>query len=267
MSKEKIEALVAGGKATAGPPLGPALGPMKINIGQVISKINEKTKVFDGMQVPVKVIVDTETKEFEIIVGTPPAASLILKEAEVEKGAGNPLLDKVADIKIEQVIKVAKMKEDSLLGTNLKSKVKEIIGTCQSMGILVEGVPAHDAIVLVNQGKFDEEIKHEKTELSAEEKKALEGEKLKLKADMEKRLASLEAKAKSIIALNVGKEPSKIKGALKEAGIPASLIDKAMAEAGVLATTAAAAGTPGAAPVAGAAPSAGGEAKKEPAKK
>jgi len=237
MATETVDALVAGGKATAGPPLGPALGPLKVNIGQVIAKINEKTKDFNGMQVPIKVIVDTDTKEFEITVGTPPAISLILKEAEVPKGAGNPLLDKVADLKIEQIIKVAKMKEDSLLGKNLKSKVKEIVGTCQSAGILVEGVPALEAIKLINQGKFDTEISQEKTELTAEEKKELEAEKAKLKEEMEKRMAALETEAKQIIQANKSKDPSKIKSALKEANIPANLIDKTMAEAGVLAAT------------------------------
>ena len=91
------------------------------------------------MQVPVKVEVDTDTKDFTITVGTPPAASLILKEAGIEKGSGNPKADKVADVLIEQIIKVAKMKESSLTGKTLKERVKEIIGTCNSMGIwLVE---------------------------------------------------------------------------------------------------------------------------------
>ena len=77
---ETIEALVDGGQASAGPPLGPALGPMGINIKAVIDKINEETKAFDGMKVPVKVIVDTSAKTFEIEVGTPPTSSLIMKE-------------------------------------------------------------------------------------------------------------------------------------------------------------------------------------------
>ena len=84
-----INAIVDGGKATAGPPLGPALGPLGVNAGQVIAKINEATKDFAGMKVPVKVIVDTETKEFRVEVGTPPTAELIKKEAKIEKGAGN----------------------------------------------------------------------------------------------------------------------------------------------------------------------------------
>ncbi len=226
MAKEKINALVEGGRATAAPPLGPALGPLGVNIGQVIAKINEKTKSFSGMQVPIEVTVDPKTKEFEISVGTPPTSSLILKEAGIEKGAANPLTDKVADVLIEQIIKVAKMKEDNLLGKDLKSKVKEVIGTCNSMGILVEGVPGREAIALVNQGKFDAEIKAEKTELSAEERKGLEEEKKRLKEEFEKRRAELEARAKDIIAAMPGMERSKIKAKLLEAKIPLELIEQ-----------------------------------------
>src|SRR3989338_3233947 len=138
MPTQTLESLVPGGKATAAPPLGPALGTMGVNIGQVISEINRKTSAFNGMQVPVKVRVDTETKSFEIEVGTPPASSLIIKEAGIEKGSGNPLQDKVADLRIEQIIKIARIKQDNLMGKTLKEKVKEIIGTCNSMGILVE---------------------------------------------------------------------------------------------------------------------------------
>ena len=113
---ETIEALVEGGKASAGPPLGPALGPLGVNIMEIINTINDKTKQFDGMKVPVKVIVDPKTKKFEITVGTPPAASLILKELGAEKGSGAPSTHKIGDITIDQAIKVAKMKLDNLLG-------------------------------------------------------------------------------------------------------------------------------------------------------
>src|SRR3989338_7325041 len=125
MAKQVVETMVEGGKATAAPPLGPALGPTGLNIGQVVMEINKKTADLRGMQVPVKVIVDTETKTFTIEIGTPPASALIKKEA------GNPLTDKVADLKIEQIIKIAKTKQDSLLGATMKAKVREIVGTCQ----------------------------------------------------------------------------------------------------------------------------------------
>ena len=224
MPSQTIESLVPGGKATAAPPLGPALGPLGVNIGQVVADINKKTSVFNGMQVPVKVIVDMDTKQFEIDIGTPPASSLVLKEAGIEKGSGNPKTDKVADVLIEQIIKVAKMKENNLLGKTLKEKVKEIIGTCNSMGILVEGKPAVETIKEVNEGKFDKEIKEEKTELTAEEKAKLEEEKKKLAEEMEKRRAEFEKTAKEIIAEMAGKERGEIKAKLVEANIPGTMI-------------------------------------------
>ena len=109
MAKQIVEALINGGQATAAPPLGPALGPLGLNIGQIILEINKKTASFKGMQVPIKSIADTTTKTFEITVGTPPASSLILKEVGVEKGSGKPDKEKVADIMIEQVIKVTEI--------------------------------------------------------------------------------------------------------------------------------------------------------------
>jgi large subunit ribosomal protein L11 len=230
MAKQSIDALVEGGKATAAPPLGPALGPLGVNIGQVVAEINKKTESFKGMQVPVKVIVDSDTKEFDIEVGTPPASALIKKEAGVAKGAGNPLAEKVADILIEQTIKIAKMKENDMLGKDLKQKVKEVCGTCQSMGILVEGKPANETIVDINAGKFDKEITEEKTELSEEEKRKLEEEKKHLAEEMEKRRAEFEAKAKEIMATMEGKTSSEIKKAMKEAEIPEGIIKEIVPE-------------------------------------
>ncbi len=224
MAMQTVEALVNGGKASAGPPLGPALGPMGVNIGQVISEINKKTAAFAGMQVPVKVNIDTTSKDFTISVGTPPASALIIKEAGIEKGSGAPNTDKVADILIEQIIKIAKMKEDSLLGKNLKSKMKEIIGTCNSMGVMVEGVPAVDAIKLVNEGKFDAEIKSEKTELTQEELKKLDEERKRLAEEVTKRRAELEATAKAIMTELAGKERAVIKARLVAAKIPDIMI-------------------------------------------
>ncbi|MCK4521134.1 MAG: 50S ribosomal protein L11 [Nanoarchaeota archaeon] len=249
MAKESIKVLVEGGKATAAPPLGPALGPMGVNIGQVVAEINKKTDAFKGMKVPVEVIIDKDTKSFEIAIGTPPASALIKKEANIEKGSGNPKEDKVADVLIEQIIKVAKMKESNLLGKTLKEKVKEIIGTCNSMGILVEGKPAVEAIKLVNEGKFDKEIKEEKTELTEEEKAKLEAEKKKLAKEMEERRAELEAKAKEIISGMASQPRSAVKAKLREEKIPDVLIKELLPAEGEAAE--------------GAAPAEGEEAPKE----
>jgi len=228
MATQSIETLVPGGKATASPPLGPALGPLGVNIGQVIAEINKKTAAFNGMQVPVKVIVDTSTKAFTISIGTPPASALLIKEAGVEKGSGAPNTDKVADVRIEQIIKVAKMKNDSLLGKTLKQKVKEIIGTCNSMGILVEGKEPVEAIKDVNAGVFDEKIRLEKTELTQEELRVLEEEKKKLALEVEKRRTEFERLGKEILAKFAGKEKGVLKAKLQEAGIPAVIIKELM---------------------------------------
>jgi large subunit ribosomal protein L11 len=152
---ETVEALVEGGKASAGPPLGPALGPMGVNIMQIINTINDKTKSFEGMKVPVKVIIDPKTKNFEIEVGTPPAASLILNEIGAEKGSGAPSTHKIGDLTIDQAIKVAKMKYDNLLGSELKQKTKEIIGTCVTMGVTVEGKKPQETQKAIDEGEYD----------------------------------------------------------------------------------------------------------------
>lgn len=228
MATESIEVLIEGSKATAAPPLGPALGPMGVNIGQVVSDINKKTQEFKGMQVPVTLTVDTETKEYTISIGTPPASALIKKEAKLQKGAANPLLDKVADLVIEQVIKIAIMKEDSLLGKDLKMKIREIIGTCQSMGVLVEGMPAQDALAAVEKGDFDKKISARKTEITAEERAELEAEKKRLQQEAEERRDELLEQAQGIVSSMSEAESSEIKAKLTEAGIPPMIIDEVM---------------------------------------
>jgi large subunit ribosomal protein L11 len=230
MPKQTIDSLIEGGKATAAPPLGPALGPLGVNIGEVVAKINEVTASFKGMQVPVKVTVDSDTKEFEVEVGTPPAASLIKKEAGVEKGAGNPLADKVADLKIEQIIKIAKMKESSLLGKTTKERVKEIIGTCNSMGVLVEGVSGKEAGNLVDQGKFEKEIREEKTEISAEEMKEQEEEKKRLAEEMKERREEFLTQGKKIMDQMQKRDAKEIRAKMREEEIPEPIIKELVPE-------------------------------------
>ncbi|PIN87955.1 50S ribosomal protein L11 [Candidatus Woesearchaeota archaeon CG10_big_fil_rev_8_21_14_0_10_32_24] len=226
MAKQTIETLIQAGKATAAPPLGPALGPTGVNIGQVVAEINKKTADLAGMQVPVKVTIDTETKAFTIEIGTPPATALIMREAGIKKGAGNPLADKVADLKIQQVMKIAKTKEDALLGKNLKMKVLEIAGTCQSMGVMIEGMPAFETIPKIKAGMFDDIIASGRTELSEEERKSLEEERKKLQKDMEKRRTEFEAKAKGILKAFEGKPAKVIRKAMEEAEIPMLIINE-----------------------------------------
>ena len=151
---QKIEILVEGGKATPGPPLGPALGPMGVNVPQVVKVINEKTKAYAGMQVPVIVDVDPKTKEFTVTVGTPPTASLIKKELSIEKGSGDARNQKVGDLTLEQVVKIAKMKQENSLSYEIKGVVLEVLGTCLSMGVTVEGKDPREVQKLIKNNEI-----------------------------------------------------------------------------------------------------------------
>lgn len=224
--KKTVEAMIEGGKATPAPPIGPNLAPLGVNVGQIIAEINKKTASFAGMQVPVKIIVETEDRSFEIEVGTPPVSALLKKEAGVDKASPNPQTDYVADLRIEQVIKIAKSKENVMLGRNLQARVKQIVGSCDSMGLLVEGMPPREAVASINAGRFDEKIKAEKTELSAEELAQVKKERERLKAEFEARRAQLTETAKKIIEANPGAARSHVKAKLLEVKIPLALIDE-----------------------------------------
>ena len=193
--------LVDGGKAKADASVAQKLGPMKINVQEVLKVVNEKTSSFNGMKVPVKLIVDTETKEFEISIGTPPISELIKKELELQKGSSFPNKDKVANIGIEQVIKIAKMKESSILHNSMKSVVKTVIGSCNALGILVEGEEARDINKEIDNGKYDKEIKEERKEVSEDKKKRLQTEleqfRKKYAGDIEILKAKVKEKAKA----------------------------------------------------------------------
>ncbi len=158
---ETIEVLVDGGKASAGPPLGPALGPTGINIMNVVNEINTKTKDFAGMKVPVKVHIDPKSKSFEVEVGTPPATALIKDTLKLEKGAQVPGTDKVGDLKIADLAKIARMKGDSLAGKNTMKRIKEVAGTCVSMGVTIEGREPREFQKELEQGLYDEQLAKE----------------------------------------------------------------------------------------------------------
>src|SRR5512136_1421922 len=150
-----VELLVSGGQATAGPPLGPALGPLGVNILLVVNKINELTHDYAGMKVPVKVTVNVEDKQFEVTVGVPTAAALIVSELKIEKGSGTPNTAKVGDLSMEQIVRIAKIKRPELLAQTLKGATKEMLGTCVSIGVTVEGKDPREVQKEVDAGKYE----------------------------------------------------------------------------------------------------------------
>ena len=153
MSKEKVDVLVKGGQATPAPPIGPSLSPLGVNVMEVAKEINEKTKLFAGMEVPVKITVDTGTKKFTISVGTPPVTAMIKKELKIEKMAKvneDKTRTTAGSIPLSKLIDIARSK-DSIRG-DLKAKVKQVIGTCQSSGVLIDGKLPKDVMREIEDG-------------------------------------------------------------------------------------------------------------------
>jgi len=159
MPEKTMRFLVQGGEATAGPPIGPALGPLGVNVLQIVEEINRQTREFKGMRVPVEVTVDTETKEFKIKVGTPTTAALIVKESGIEKGSSEPGRNPVGNLSFEQVVKIARMKWPDMRAKTLKAAVKQVLGTCLSMGVTVEGKSPKEVIREVDSGAYDDRLK------------------------------------------------------------------------------------------------------------
>ena len=153
--KKIVDALVNGGQATAGPPLGPALGPLGVNVLAIVNKINEITKDYSGMKVPVKISVDTDNKEFEVTVGTPTTSALLVSELGVTKGSGVPNTEKIGDLSLEQIIRIAKVKSNDVLARGLKAAASEVLGIGVSMGVTVEGKDPREIQKELNDGKHD----------------------------------------------------------------------------------------------------------------
>jgi large subunit ribosomal protein L11 len=147
---EVVEVLVDGGEASPGPPLGPALGPLGVNIMAVAKDINKKTAAFKGMKVPVKITIGDD-KSYDIEVGTPPISALIRDELGIAKGASNPRTDQAGNMTKAQLVKVCHMKGDGLLGKELPDKALEVTGSCVSMGIYIDGKPPKEAQRLISE--------------------------------------------------------------------------------------------------------------------
>lgn len=152
---EIIELLVPGGQATPGPPLGPELGPTPVDVQAVVNAINEETAAFDGTEVPVTVEYE-EDGSFEIDVGVPPTSALIKDVAGFETGSGRPQEDFVADLSIEDVRQIAEQKLSDLLSYDVKGAAKEVVGTCVTLGVTIEGDDAREVAEKIDAGEYDD---------------------------------------------------------------------------------------------------------------
>jgi len=169
----KIRLLVDGGDMKPGPAVGQQLGPLGINIGDVISKVNGSTKGFKGMKVPVELDIDSGTKTFDIKVSSPPVSELLKKELGLEKGSGEPNKTRIGNLAIEQIIKIAKTKAPNMMVSDFKAAVKSVIGSCVSLGMFIENKDPKEVEEEIDRGNYDKEIEEQATEISPEKKEKL----------------------------------------------------------------------------------------------
>ena len=192
-----IKLLIEGGDMKPGPAIAQQLGPLGVNIGKVISKVNESTRSFKGMKVPVELDINEKTKDFIIKTFSPPTAELLKNELKLEKGSAKISEVKVGNIAIEDVIKVAQIKKGNMLEKDMKAAVKSVLGTCASVGIMVENKNANELISEVNEWKYNKEISAEKNEPTSEKRAALNKYFNDLKSAQEAKAAAAAAAAQA----------------------------------------------------------------------
>lgn len=148
-----IKVLVDAGKANAGPPIGPALGPLGVNTVEVVNEINKVTKDLEGMQVPVKIHINTN-KSYSVEVGSPLTSALIKKELNLKKASGVPNTTFVGNLTFDQLLKITKAKYPQLNSRDLESALKEVVGTCRSLGVTVDGLSPKEITEKINNKEY-----------------------------------------------------------------------------------------------------------------
>jgi large subunit ribosomal protein L11 len=240
-----IKLIIDGGDMKPGPAVGQSLGPLGINIGKVVQEVNAATKGFKGVKVPVELEINKD-KSFVVHVLSPPTAELLKKEIGIEKGSGAHKKIKVGNASIEQIISVAKSKYSNLLATNFKAAVRSVVGSCVSLGVLIENKEPKEIEKEIEEGKYDQEIEQQKSEASAEKKKQINAFFAEVKAKQEESAKKEEEAAKAeeaaaaeTAAPAAGAAPAAAAGAKKEAAAPAKVAAGAKKEAAAPAAKAA----------------------------
>lgn len=163
-----IKLLIDAGNMKPGPAIAQKIGPLGLNMGKIIEEVNKATEEFKGLRVPIELDVNAKTKKFEVKVFSPPVSELIKKELGIEKASGEQKKLKAGNLAIEQIIKIAKTKKQNMLDKELKSAVKSIVGSCVSLGILIESEEPKKVQEQIVSGKYDKEINEGKDKASEE---------------------------------------------------------------------------------------------------
>lgn len=203
-----IKLIIDGGDMKPGPTIGQKLGPLGINIGKVIEEVNKSTSSFKGMKVPVELDVNPKTKNFSVSVASPPSAELLKKELKLERGSGTPHNIKVGNLSIEQVIKITKTKSQNMFVKDFKSALKTVVGSCVSLGILIENKNAKEIEKEIDKGLFDKEIKEQKTEASEEKILQLNDYFAKIKAKQDEMIKKAEEEKAAAEAAKAAATPT-----------------------------------------------------------
>lgn len=219
-TKMMIRLLIEGGEMKVSPTIAQKLGPLGLNIGKIIADVNTATAPFKGMKVPVALDVDIKTKKYKVDVSTPPTSELLKKELGVEKGTSASLKEKVGNAAIEQIIKVAKTKQDSMLINDFKKAVKIVVGSCVSLGILIENKNPKEIEGDIDLGEYDEIISEQKDSASPEKLRKLEEYFRVIKEEQDK-VAKAEAAAAAETAAKTPEEEAKATPVKEEKKAPA----------------------------------------------
>jgi large subunit ribosomal protein L11 len=121
----------------------------------IVNKINEETAEYKGVPIPVDISIDTDTKEFTVKVGMLSTFALITQALGIQKGSQTPNTDFVGDLTFDQLLEIARRKRDGLFSASLKAAVREIVGSCQSMGVTIDSQPAGEIQTLIGSGEYD----------------------------------------------------------------------------------------------------------------
>lgn len=134
---KKLKLVIAAGKATPAPPVGPALGQAGVAIGEFVKQFNDATAKMVGDVVPVEISV-YEDRTFSFVLKTPPASNLILKALGKEKGSGKNAVSKVGSITKAQLKEIAEKKMPDLNANDIDAAMKIIAGSARSMGVEIK---------------------------------------------------------------------------------------------------------------------------------
>lgn len=222
----EIKLLVEGGEMKPGPSLSQKIGPLGLNLGKIISDVNKATTSFKGIKVPVTLDINTKTKDVSVKVSTPPTAELLKKEFAIQKGSPQPNNIKMANASIEHLIKIAKVKQPDMLVESFKAAVKSVVGSCASLGILIESKEPKLVMEEIDKGVYDSIIEKGDETPSEEKLEQLSKDFELVKKKQEAFIKELERKAEEKAAAAVGAVPAEGAPAAGAAATPAKAEEK-----------------------------------------